>query len=438
MKVFNKPMIPNQWEREMEFSDVLMAMESRGVKVDQLFVKTQIAIGEARTAQIYDELGSLRPTSPNDLKELFQRINLPLLPEHRTATGAPSFNKAAMEDYDRILESRADMGKASNTAKLILEYRGWDKTVSANYRNFLKFLSPDGRLRTQYNQNGAKTTRLSSEKPALQQLPRKSDKPWNGKVKCSFIPETGYILMTWDYSQLEYRLAAGYAEMWHIIEVFNRSKNPEMWTKQDRDVFLQLCVQRAIELTDRNRQMMKTTTYASLYLASKLKVAITLGEDIPPAVVAAYFDKYSPYYTHARQYVDNTSAGQFYDQWAELHAKMLAHAYDVNGKARRTMRTNLWSGRVRHLQFASETRKAYNSVIQGGGAEIVKSAMIRLFKEVDNPDCRMVMQVHDSITFEIKEGKVDYYAPIIEELMTSVEREVDFGVFFAVEPECWN
>jgi len=437
-KAFRKA-LPNFWEREQKFSDVLVAMESRGILIDQEFCRRQIGISESICDEIFFSIGRKKPTSRNDLIDLFKMIELPLLPEYKTKTGAPSFDKTAMAEYDAILQAREDMGKNSDVAQKILRYRGWAHVRSNNYIPYLNKLSPDGRLRTNYNRNGTKNGRLSSNDPNLQNIPKDSQKEWNGDLKFkAFKAKPGFVLAGRDYSQLEYRLGSGYAEQWNIIDVFNRSKEPEMWTEEDRDVFWQLCKQFGIPLTKENRSKMKTTTYAKLYLASMLKVAITLGENIPQAVVDAYFNRNSPHYAQAHAYVQNTEAGKFYAEWEAKHDRMVEHARQENAYAKRTMRTNLWSGRVRRYQFASETRKAYNSLVQGGGAEIVQSAMIRLFEEVDNPDCRMLLQVHDSILFEIRESQAERYLQIIGEIMSEVEKDVNFDVYFATESEYWT
>jgi DNA polymerase-1 len=102
-------------------------------------------------------------------------------------------------------------------------------------------------------------------------------------------------------------------------------------------------------------------------------------------------------------------------------------------KAKFVGKIKLWSGRYRHFAYPKdEAHKAFNSVIQGGAADIVEGTMVRLFERVDNDqECRMLLQVHDSVIFEILTEKEDYYLPIIKETMENVEP--DFGVKFAVD-----
>lgn len=437
MTQFESP-FPNFWEREMDILRMLQKMESRGVLLDQEMCRRERAIGEAELFRLHEKLGNYSPTSSRQLEKLFRKIGIPLLEDHKTKNGSYSFDKAAMEDYDRLLELRAD--QYGETAKDILAYRGWNKTITSNYNPYLELVSPDGRLRPNFNQSGTKTGRFSCNEPNLQQIPRNSPKRWNGKLKEVFIAKPGFRLVGVDYSQLEFRLGAAYAQQTNLIDIFNRSKYPEKYSKEERDVFTQM----ANEL-NKDRQDCKTLTYAKTFGAGLMKIAIMLGDDIPELVRHNYrkpdkgssIERYSQYKA-AWEYLKSLESAKFYSDWEKNYSRIVAHAKYVNEYAQEQQFIRMWSSRRRRFPGGRDAHKAYNSLIQGGGAEIVKSAMLRLYKEIDNPECEMLLQVHDSVLFEIKENKVDYYLPMICELMSAVEREKDFGVFFSVEPEFWG
>lgn len=137
---------------------------------------------------------------------MIDELKLPVV-KRSPKTGAPSFDKEAMTIYDEMLEHRDNP-----TANLIKQYRGWQKSVTSNYLPYVELLSLDGRLRPNYKLHGTKTGRMSCEKPNLQQIPRVSNKPWNGKMKAAFIPEDDFELWEFDYSQLELRLGTAYAK----------------------------------------------------------------------------------------------------------------------------------------------------------------------------------------------------------------------------------
>jgi DNA polymerase I-like protein with 3'-5' exonuclease and polymerase domains len=97
----------------------------------------------------------------------------------------------------------------------------------------------------------------------------------------------------------------------------------------------------------------------------------------------------------------------------------------------------IWSGRRRHFRNPQkEAFKAFNSFIQGGVADIVKGVMVSLFREIINEECRLLLQVHDSLWFEIKEGKEEYYLPKIMEVMSRPSKK--FGVWLGVDAHPWS
>jgi DNA polymerase-1 len=298
-----------------------------------------------------------------------------------------------MELYDILLE-RQD----SPIAKRVLEYRGWQKTVGSNYRAYLRLRSPDGRLRPNYKLHGTKTGRLSCSDPNLQQIPRESDKVWNGKLKQAFLPTRGYRLMEFDYSQLELRLATAYANEIELKQVF----------LEDRDIFTEMS-----KILGFNRQDTKTFVYSVQY--------------------GAGLDRLMHVFKVSRWRAE---------EMRETYKQSYPGFVKVEGIAKMRCRTRgkvqLWSGRYRHFfDRDSDAHKAFNSAILGGAADIVEHVMVRLFKEIDNEEeCRMLLTVHDSVVFEIREDVVEDYKAAIIEIMSDVKP--DFGVKFAVDGKEWG
>lgn len=389
------------WDHKQDFIRVIVAMESRGVRVDTALCTRMAAIGEVQMAEVLELLG-LNPGSPKDQYKLFiERLGLPIVEEKRSKkTGKPSFDKEVMSYYEQILENRDTQDE---TASLVLQYRGWQKAVSSNYKPYVALLSPDGRLRPNYKLHGTKTGRMSCEKPNLQQIPRLSDKPWNGSMKQCFIPEDGYTLWEFDYSQLEFRLGAAYAAQHQpdlpLIEIF---ADPE------RDVFTEMS-----RIENWDRQKIKTRTYTLQFgggakrLSDVFGVSMERGEEIKQE----FFAKYPGFHKVMQQ---------------------------AQRKVKTAGKLQLWSGRYRHFMFpSSESHKGFNAVIQGGAADIMNKVMVRLYKEVDDVnECRMLLQVHDSIVFEIKNGCEEKYLPRIKEIMEDIQP--DFGVKFTVDGHKWG
>lgn len=409
------------WPDKQELIRVLLAMRRRGVLINVPLAKEQIAIGEAEMKRLARELGypavPKKPTKmypnpdpdplpvlgPIALEDLFiNRLDMPVIKRGKKQKngqpGKPSFDKEVMAEYDLILE-RLD----NNDAKLVKAYRGWQKTVSAAYRPYVELLDSDGRLRCSYKTHGTVTGRLSCSEPNLQQIPKESDKLWNGKVKQCFVAAEGYTLINADFSQLELRLATAYAGEESLRQVF----------AEGRDIFDEM----SIEL-DFDRQTTKTFVYSTQYGAGIKRIMSAFG-------------------------VLRERAQQMLQKYAETYPRFRRFADYCASRAKKDGRVKIWSGRYRHFQYPdSEDYKAMNSVIQGGAADIMERVMCRVFRELDDEEnCRMLLQVHDSITFEVKTEYVDYYTAEIKRVMEDVPGSIgadDFDVKWAVEVGPWT
>lgn len=395
---FKSP-IPNLWSREMENMEVFHVMEGRGIRINKELALQEIAVGEGRMNQLYKELGNKNPNSNKDLKQLLiDEMGLPVVKVSST-TGKPSFDKEAMADYELILANNPQYteGEWGSVAKNILEYRGWSITLGLCYRKFVELLSPDDRLRCDYWIHGTKTSRTSCHDPNLQQVPKETAKIWNRNIKKTFEAEEGYALVQVDFSQGEMRLAAGYAKQQNLITTFTTGR--DMWAEM-------------VAALGRPKPKCKTLTYAKMYGAQRKKLALILGGDDPD---------------------------QFITDWENYHDRIVAFSKYVQSKAQSKGRVHLWTGRIRHTKNDPKGASiAFNSLLQGGLAEIVKSAMIRLYRKVDSEECRMLLMVHDSVIFEIKREYLDQYIALIKQTMSNVQAEVDFGLPFDVEEEFWG
>jgi DNA polymerase-1 len=302
-----------------------------------------------------------------------------------------------MEEYESILADLGDDPRAS----LILEYRGWQKTVSASYEPFLKLASSDGRLRPNYKLHGTVTGRMSCEKPNLQQIPRISDKPWNGNLKQAFIATPGYTLFEADYSQLELRLATAYAGITSLTNAF----------AEDRDVFTEMS-----QSLGMSRHDTKTLTYTIQYGGGINRISNVFKVSAAEATLIR----------------DN-----FFNRYPEFRRI----TKEANDSAKRNGYVKLWSGRRRHFTDpAKDSFKAFNSAIQGGSADIVARVINRLTSEVADDRCYFLLQVHDSVVFEVQQGYESEYLIKIQNIMEDVELicPVATGVKFAVAINEWG
>lgn len=383
----------------MRYRFLLFKMEQEGVGLDAEFCARKVEQGEARMKELRDLIG-FDPNKRTQLaKYLLEDLQLPVI-KRSPKTGAPSFDKEAMEEYDGLLEL-----EGHSTAKQVLEYRGWSKAVSSLYEPAQRLVSPDGRIRTNLNQTGTRTGRLSSNGPNLQQLPRTSERPWNGDAKRAFHSGEGeFVLVGFDYSQLELRLATHYGKDPALREEF---------AKDDADPFRAIALGIFGEFTPDTRQSAKTFTYATNYGAGLAKVARQLG--VTRAQVEEIYQNYQ------------TSFPGIFRVSKIAEQRMKERGY-----------IKYWTGRRRRIpapknEFDKDKRyAAYNSLLQGGGAELVKRAQLAAPHDAN---CKQVLQVHDEIVFKIRRDMVDEYTPQIIHAMTTFP-EID--VRLAVAGKEWS
>jgi len=379
------------WEHKQKFTRVIIAMEKRGVRIDVDLCNRMAAIGDTIMTSLVDTVGGNLGSSVFLKEVLIDRLGLPVV-KTSPKTGKPSFDKDAMEQYDEMLVRSTDP-----TAQYVLEYRGWQKSVSSNYVPYVQLLSPDGRLRPNYKLHGTKTGRSSCEKPNLQQIPRKGENQWNGQMKKCFIPADDFDLWEADYAQLELRLGTGYAKEKALLKVF----------EEDRDIFTEMSPNVGLP-----RQDTKTFVYLTQYGGGVRRAMYSLG-------------------------ISEQHAKRIRDNYQKAYPQFVAVSRRASAICKTKRKVKLWSGRYRHFQYPKdEGHKAFNSLIQGGAADIVETRMVELYEKVDCEDCRMLLTVHDSVLFEIRKGKEDYYRGRITEIMSDVRPK--FGVKFAVDFHKWG
>lgn len=408
---FNQETVPSVWDWKRRFILTVIKMESRGILIDQEFCKAQLERAEQHMQDYIEHLDGYNPGSFKQMNQLLC-VELGLPPIFKESvrknkeTGkkekyqAQTFDRDAMKTYESLL-SRMD----SPTAQYILAYRGWSKAASAFYGAYLRFLSPDGRVRPEYHhhkdeeEGGTVTGRLSCSNPNLQQIPRAGDKPWNSNTKKSFKAQPGYTLWEVDFSQLELRVATAYSQEQSLIDVFN----------EERDIFTEMA-----SVFQKSRDITKKFVYMTQYAAGILKIALDIG-------------------------VSETVAKEMRDDYYENYPGFRRIDMAIRQRVKKFKKIRIWSGRYRHFRDPeNENHKGMNSLIQGGSADIVERQMVRVFEEVDqksNEEVRMLLTVHDSVWFEIKEGTEKRWLSEISYIMEDVGTlAADFGgIKFAVE-----
>jgi DNA polymerase-1 len=406
---------------ENEFQMSLYRMMKRGIRVDQEQTKALQLQAEESMQSVTDTLG-FRASEKSKLEPfLLEELGLPVL-KRSPKTGKPSFDKSVMEEYDLALEARNDPN-----AKLVLEFRGWQKASSSFYGPYIDLLSPDGRLRAGFKIHGTRTGRLSCEKPNLQQIPRKGKYPWNDRTKQCFIPEDGFELYEFDYKTLEFRIAAMYAGNGELITRINDGQDLHQATVD--------MIKQIVGL-QYERQTIKTTNFLKLYGGGRDKLALQLGikdhtrKDLTPDHQWDSFDCTCDACLCLCEscIVDNA--------WNTAFPEMRFVMRDAAKKAKEQKYVTYWSGRRKHYGTywnKGAEHKAFNALCQGGGAEIVKHALVNC-KSIESESVRPVLTVHDSLVWEIRPGEVDDTISKV----SSVMKDFKFPVKLDVDAHKWG
>lgn len=402
------------WKHKQDLVHTLIRMKQHGVKVDADKCREMVTLADSEMERLTKVIG-FKPTDTAVGNYFIKELKLPVLlwtkwnktsktPEHEFVP-KPSFTAAALKQYEEMVER---LYPGNETVKAILAYRGWQKSRSSFYQSWLDHMGPDGRIRPNYimhkdpDDGGTVTGRLSCRDPNLQQIPRITNKPWNQDVKPCLIPEPGYVLVEVDYSQLELRLSTAYAREESLIRVF----------EENRDIFTEMAARMGL-----TRDATKTFVYSTQYGAgiNRISTVFNISTDEAAGIRDNYFRQYPGF---------------------------RAFSLETSARAKQTGRIRIWSGRYRHfLKPQEEAHKAMNSCIQGGAADIVERIMVKCDKTfVDDVECRMLLQIHDALIFEIKKERLDHYLPIIKSTMVDVDSisPQPFGVKFAVDAHLWG
>lgn len=414
-----EPHIENLWDYfsklEAPYTRVLWHQERRGALLDLERMRTiepqlKRGIGEkaqeiARLARDAGATYLLEPSKNEHISEyLYSTKKYPII---KYTDGGKSGKRAPSVD-ESVIERYADRGDPVCLA--ILEYKKLAKLHSTYFLGIEKFLDPEGRIHTRYNQDVARTGRLSSSDPNTQNIPNAERDKF--KVRAGFIAQKGHKLVASDYSQIEMRLLAGATQEDKMIQIFLNKWDIHMGNaammldvpyddikaakeidKKIKEGLLDISALTAYfqECLDA-RSAAKTIGFGLVYgmgdnkLAASLKIPLEMAIKRREAFQAAY-----------------PAAGAFAEQMHAL-AERTGCAFTLMGR-RRPIPDILSNRRWERLKAQ---RIAGNTPIQGSAAEILKWAAIRWFHS-DIPyqtGAHMNLQVHDELTFEVPEESV--------------------------------
>jgi DNA polymerase-1 len=381
-------------EIELPLVPVLADMERAGVKIDPKMLQSLSTEMEEQlaglTRRIYEAAGTeFNINSPKQLGEiLFEKLNLPMLKKTRKTKGY-STDQVVLEE----------LAESYELPRLILDYRQFAKLKSTYVDILPTLINPEtGRVHTSFNQTGTATGRLSSSDPNLQNIPIRTD--LGRRIRAAFVPEEGNQLISADYSQVELRVLAHLSEDEVLIDAFKHDE--DIHERTAREVFSD--AERANRAECRRRA--KVINFGIVYGLSAFGLAQRLGisREDAQAFIDAYFERYKG----VRLWLDRTIE----------EARATGMVRTLFGRIRPIPDINSKDYAVR--QFAERT--AVNSPIQGTAADIIKIAMIRIWKTLQNKglSSKILLQVHDELVLESPDKEVEEVQAIVRREMESV------------------
>ena len=386
------------YDLEMPVCEILQEMESSGITVDSEKLKelargyeTQIAILEAKIHQDAGEVFNIQ--SPKQLgKILFEKLKLPVL--RSTKTG-PSTDSDVLDTLARVHNAAI--------ADDLIAYRALCK-LKSTYVDKLPLMvnARTGRLHTSFNQTITATGRLSSSEPNLQNIPIKGEEGF--AIRQAFVAPPGQLLLSLDYSQIELRILAHLSQDPALLEVFRNHEDCHRRTASRIFGVSETAV------TPAQRRIGKTVNFATLYGQGPYSLSEQLH--ISRAEAKHYIEQY---------FIEYKGVGEYRDA---LLAEALGKGYVTTYLGRRRYLPELAS-RNKTLQLAAE-RMAFNAVIQGSAADLMKLAMIRVAASCKrrHGECRLILQVHDELVLEVNESAIEAVARETQAIMQSVAPDI--------------
>jgi DNA polymerase-1 len=402
-------------ELEMPLVEVLAEMEYNGIRLDAAYLRK---LGEEMGAhlaalekEIYDlaghsfNIGSL----PQLRKVLFEELKLPV--QGKTGiTGAPSTDQESLEKLAALNVPGAKLPRK------ILEYRQIDKLKGTYVDALPGLVNPrTERIHASFNQTVTVTGRLSSSDPNLQNIPVRRE--MGQQIRQAFVPEPGWQLLTADYSQIELRLLAHFCDDAELLRAF----------AEDRDIHAAVASQvfnvPEDKVTPDQRRRAKTVNFGVIYGISPpgLATRLQITRDEAVDFIRAYFKRYPKVEAYQSRLLKT--------------CRETGMVTTILGRRRKFDPTAIRDNSSYQNRNTAE-REAINMEVQGSAADLIKLAMLQVFRRLRQEKfrSRLLLQIHDELVFESPPEELDRLAEMVRHEMTEpVEKRLGLRVRLRVD-----
>lgn len=404
-KIEEEKMKELMYDMELPLETVLSSMESIGFKVnkdilDELSIKFKRELEETQKEifELADEEFNIN--SPKQLgKILFEKLDLPVIKKTKTGYSTNAEVLEKLKDKHPIIEK-------------ITYFRQLSKIYSTYVEGLKAVIDADGSIHSTFNQTVTTTGRLSSTEPNLQNIPIKYE--MGREIRKVFIPkEKDDLLISADYSQIELRVLAHISGDENMINAFNH--HSDIHTKTASEVF-KVPVE---EVTSLMRSRAKAVNFGIVYGISDFSLSQDLN--ITRKEAKEYMDIYFERYPKIQEYISNVIE----------EAKTKGYVLTMLNRRRYIPEVNASNKIVKALG----ERLAMNAPIQGTAADIIKLAMVNVYKKIGelNLKSRLILQVHDELIINVVPGELEVVKKLLKEEMEntiklSVPLDVDVNV----------
>jgi DNA polymerase-1 len=400
---------------EVPLIDVLAEMEFNGIRLDVPLLKRLSTEMEKQLSTIEQDIYKLAGHSFNIgslaqlRKVLFDELKLPVK-KKTGVTGAASTNQETLEQL---------AAAGYELPRKIVEHRQISKLKGTYVDALPGMVNPEtGRIHASFNQTVAATGRLSSSDPNLQNIPVRREQ--GQQIRQAFLPEKGWRLLTADYSQIELRLLAHFCGDETLATAF----------AEDRDIHAAVAAQifkvDPQDVNDEQRRMAKTVNFGVIYGISGHGLGARLG--IRREDADRFIDAYFARYPKVKEYQTRLLK----------ECIRTGYVYTILGRRRRIEGVRANSS---YQQRNQPEREAVNMEIQGSAADLIKLAMLNVYRELKRRGwrSRLLLQIHDELVFETPPEEIDKLAALVRTEMTvrpakQLELRVPLKVDLSVGP----
>ena len=389
-QLFEKNLTDLYFNIELPLEYVLFDMEKTGIKInttvlEELSIKYQNEINNCKN-KIYELAGcEFNVNSSKQLADvLFNKLGLSTVGNKKQSTAVDKLEALA---------------KTNPIVDEILKYRTFAKLNSTYVEGIKPYIKKDGKIHTTFTQTLTVTGRLSSYEPNLQNIPVRTEE--GKELRKMFVPDnSGNVLLSADYSQIELRLLAHYSKDINLLKAYHENADIHRTTAS------QIFGVPFNEVTSAQRRAAKAVNFGIIYGISPYGLANNLG--ISPAQAKIYIDKYFETYPTIKSFM----------QKSVETAKKQGYISTLFGRRRNI--EEIYSTNHNVAMFGE--RAAMNMPLQGTASDIVKLAMIQIFEQLEklNLKTKMILQIHDELIFDVPKDELEQVTVLVKHFMENV------------------